>query len=109
MLQVLRAFLEADEPLLSSFQWLQLTPPQHSFMEGVARLPRQLLGNPCTTMFARTTKALAKPTQEYSGIWTCPAHEQYAMGALEVQWDSCLFDPHVLFLLGLTGCEEMQK
>lgn len=47
MSQVLIAFLEADEPLLSSFQWLQLTPPQHSFLEGVARLPRQLLGTAC--------------------------------------------------------------
>ncbi|KAK9866902.1 hypothetical protein WJX84_001593 [Apatococcus fuscideae] len=43
--EVFRAFLEADEPLLSSLQWTQLTPVQHTFMEGMARLPRQLLGS----------------------------------------------------------------
>ena len=39
-------FLEAEGPLASCMQWTQLRPLTASFLEGVARLPKQLIGAP---------------------------------------------------------------
>lgn len=44
MLQELRAFLEIEGSLSDSYQWRQLHPLQGSLMEGLSRLPKQLLG-----------------------------------------------------------------
>lgn len=44
VLQALQVFLEAEGPLVSSFAWQQLQPLKGSLLEGVARLPRQLIG-----------------------------------------------------------------
>ncbi len=37
-------FLEAEGPLSASYAWQQLQPLKGSLLEGVARLPRQLIG-----------------------------------------------------------------
>ena len=42
--QELRAFLELEGPLADNYQWRQLHPLQGSLMEGLSRLPKQLLG-----------------------------------------------------------------
>ena len=42
--QELRAFLELEGSLGDSYQWRQLHPLQCSLMEGLSRLPKQLLG-----------------------------------------------------------------
>ena len=42
--QELRAFLELESPLADNYQWRQLHPMQGSLMEGLSRLPKQLLG-----------------------------------------------------------------
>jgi hypothetical protein len=42
--QELRAFLEIEGSLSDSYQWRQLHPLQGSLMEGLSRLPKQLLG-----------------------------------------------------------------
>lgn len=39
-------FLETDGALAASYQWQQLQPLSSSLLEGVARLPKQLLGAP---------------------------------------------------------------
>ncbi len=44
--QELHVFLEADSPLGSNLQWQQLQPMHGSILEGVARLPKQLFGEP---------------------------------------------------------------
>ena len=44
--QELRIFLEAEYPLGSNLQWQQLQPMHGSILEGVARLPKQLFGEP---------------------------------------------------------------
>jgi hypothetical protein len=43
-LQELKAFLEIEGALGDSYQWRQLHPMQGSVLEGIARLPKQLLG-----------------------------------------------------------------
>ena len=43
-MQELRAFLELEGPLADNYQWRQLHPMQGSLMEGLSRLPKQLLG-----------------------------------------------------------------
>lgn len=40
----LRVFLEAEGSLGSSFQWQQLQPARGTLIEGISRLPRQLIG-----------------------------------------------------------------
>ena len=45
-MQELRAFLEVEGALADSYQWRQLQPLQGSVLEGIARLPKQLLGTP---------------------------------------------------------------
>jgi hypothetical protein len=40
-----KVFLTAEGSLSSSYQWQGILPPRASFMEGVARLPRQLIGS----------------------------------------------------------------
>ena len=42
--QELRVFLEAEGTLAASYAWQQLQPMASSILEGVARLPKQLLG-----------------------------------------------------------------
>ena len=42
--QELRVFLEAEGALAASYAWQQLQPMASSILEGVARLPKQLLG-----------------------------------------------------------------
>ena len=42
--QELRAFLTVEGSLADSYQWRQLQPLQGSVLEGIARLPKQLLG-----------------------------------------------------------------
>ena len=42
--QELRVFLEAEGALAASCAWQQLQPMASSILEGVARLPKQLLG-----------------------------------------------------------------
>ena len=42
--QELKIFLEADGPLGSVHAWQSLQPLQGSLLEGMARLPKQLLG-----------------------------------------------------------------
>ena len=44
--QELRVFLETEGALAASYQWQQLQPLSASLLEGVARLPKQLLGAP---------------------------------------------------------------
>ncbi len=44
--QELKAFLEIEGALADSYQWRQLHPMQGSVLEGIARLPKQLLGAP---------------------------------------------------------------
>ena len=44
MLQELNAFLTVEGSLADSYQWRQLQPLQGSVLEGIARLPKQLLG-----------------------------------------------------------------
>ena len=44
--QELKVFLEAEGPLGSAPAWQSLQPLQGSLLEGVARLPKQLLGGP---------------------------------------------------------------
>ena len=39
-------FLETEGALAASYQWQQLQPLSSSLLEGVARLPKQLLGAP---------------------------------------------------------------
>ena len=39
-------FLEAEGPLGSAPMWQSVQPLQGSLLEGVARLPKQLLGEP---------------------------------------------------------------
>ena len=53
----LRVFLTAEGSLASSFHWQQLQPFRGSLVEGVARLPRQLLGS---DSMAPTTADAAK-------------------------------------------------
>ncbi|CAD7698032.1 unnamed protein product [Ostreobium quekettii] len=40
----MRLFLETEAELASDINWLMLQPPQQSFLEGAARLPKQLFG-----------------------------------------------------------------
>lgn len=42
--QELKAFLTVEGSLADSYQWRQLQPLQGSVLEGIARLPKQLLG-----------------------------------------------------------------
>ncbi len=42
--QELRAFLTVEGSLADSYQWRQLQPLQGSVLEGIVRLPKQLLG-----------------------------------------------------------------
>lgn len=42
--QELRVFLEAEGSLAASPQWQQLQPARGTLVEGIARLPRQLIG-----------------------------------------------------------------
>lgn len=44
VMQELRAFLEIEGQLGDSYQWRQLHPLQGTLLEGIARLPKQLLG-----------------------------------------------------------------
>ena len=44
LLQELRVFLEADVALGQAQAWQSLQPMQNSLLDGVARLPKQLLG-----------------------------------------------------------------
>ena len=44
--QELKAFLTVEGSLADSYQWRQLQPLQGSVLEGIARLPKQLLGAP---------------------------------------------------------------
>lgn len=39
-------FLEAEGSLASSLEWQQLQPARGTLVEGIARLPRQLIGAP---------------------------------------------------------------
>ena len=43
-LQELRVFLEAEGSLGDSLQWQQLQPVRGGLLEGISRLPRQLIG-----------------------------------------------------------------
>ena len=43
-MQELKAFLTVEGSLADSYQWRQLQPLQGSVLEGIARLPKQLLG-----------------------------------------------------------------
>ncbi len=43
-MQELKAFLTVEGSLADNYQWRQLQPLQSSMMEGIARLPKQLLG-----------------------------------------------------------------
>lgn len=45
-MQELKAFLTVEGSLADSYQWRQLQPLQGSVLEGIARLPKQLLGAP---------------------------------------------------------------
>ncbi|CAD7703522.1 unnamed protein product, partial [Ostreobium quekettii] len=40
----MRLFLETDADLATNIHWLMVQPPQQSFLEGAARLPKQLFG-----------------------------------------------------------------
>jgi hypothetical protein len=42
--QELRVFLEAEGSLAGNFHWQQLQPMQGTLLEGISRLPRQLIG-----------------------------------------------------------------
>ncbi|KAK9835396.1 hypothetical protein WJX81_006991 [Elliptochloris bilobata] len=59
--QELRVFLEAEGALAASYAWQQLQPLGSSLLEGVARLPKQLLGSegaiPAPAEAAKSTKA----------------------------------------------------
>ncbi len=44
--QELKAFLEIEGLLADNYQWRQLHPLQGSVLEGITRLPKQLLGAP---------------------------------------------------------------
>ena len=44
--QELRVFLEAEGSLATSLAWQQLQPSRGTLVEGIARLPRQLIGGP---------------------------------------------------------------
>ena len=48
-MQELKAFLKVEGSLADNYQWRQLQPLQSSVLEGIARLPKQLLGRarPC--------------------------------------------------------------
>ena len=51
--QELRVFLEAEGALAASYAWQQLQPMASSILEGVARLPKQLLGAPPLSLVPR--------------------------------------------------------
>lgn len=54
----LKVFLTAEGSLASSYQWQGILPPRSSFIEGVARLPRQLIGSePLMVSTADLTKS----------------------------------------------------
>ena len=61
----LKVFLTAEGSLSSSFHWQQLQPLRGSFAEGVARLPRQLLGSDSA---APTTADAAKNPKHTNDI-----------------------------------------
>ena len=42
--QELRVFLEAEGSLAGNFHWQQLQPMRGTLLEGISRLPRQLIG-----------------------------------------------------------------
>ncbi|GAB4824150.1 hypothetical protein N2152v2_011196 [Parachlorella kessleri] len=58
--EALKVFLEAEGPLNASYAWQQLQPLKGSLLEGVARLPRQLIGSdsavPSTVEAAQNAK-----------------------------------------------------
>jgi hypothetical protein len=56
-LQELRAFLEIEGALADSYQWRQLYPMQGTLLEGIARLPKQLLGE-CSGFWGISTQVL---------------------------------------------------
>lgn len=85
-----RVFLTAEGSLASSFPWQQLQPLKGSLMEGVARLPRQLLGAesavPTTTdaqknarhtndLFRRLKELGERMRQEYQAPTELPDEE----------------------------------
>ena len=43
-MQELKAFLTVEGSLADNYQWRQLQPMQSSVLEGIARLPKQLMG-----------------------------------------------------------------
>lgn len=63
--QELEVFVTAEGTLASSFHWQQLQPLRGSFAEGVARLPRQLLGGDSS---APTTADAAKNPRHTNDI-----------------------------------------
>ena len=67
-MQELKAFLELEGPLADNYQWRQLHPMQGSLMEGLSRLPKQLLGarqspaNDCCVQVLRQCKLCSSTT-----------------------------------------------
>lgn len=49
-MQELAQFLEASSPLVDCPEWRALQPPSGGVLDGVARLPRQLMGEFCRVM-----------------------------------------------------------
>ena len=69
--QELKAFLTVEGSLAESYQWRQLQPLQGSVLEGISRLPKQLLGRAHSSSADSCPKAPSATALLLSG--PCPA------------------------------------
>eukprot|EP00887_Chlorella_sp_A99_P004757 scaffold4.g4757.t1 len=60
----LRVFLRAEGQLATSFEWQQLQPLRGTLLEGVARLPRQLIGSDSSVPSASEAAQNARNTSD---------------------------------------------
>ncbi|EIE22906.1 hypothetical protein COCSUDRAFT_66447 [Coccomyxa subellipsoidea C-169] len=65
----LKAFLEIEGALADSYQWRQLHPMQGSVLEGIARLPKQLLGQEGTIAAPAEAAQSTKNTSDLLRRW----------------------------------------
>lgn len=104
MLQELRVFLEADSDLGSNISWQMLQPAQQTFLEGAARLPKQLFGKEGVPQPAEVTQPAKKSNDfmrmmregvqgiknDWNAILDMPEDEKdlrYQTKLLETMWD----------------------
>ncbi|CAL8464753.1 g4288 [Coccomyxa elongata] len=65
----LKAFLEIEGSLADNYQWRQLHPLQGSVLEGIARLPKQLLGQEGTIVAPAEAAQSTKNTSDLLRRW----------------------------------------